>query len=136
MWVFDPVVVGKPCCVQVRGTRITNYRRGDYEGRSGFVVSVSDPRTALETDVMREANVHFDGDDSGRVIAFPPEYLVPIPPRTPKDLVLVLHGPRKGQELVMESVGTDDDATCVVSSVPPGVMFEIAKDVLVQLQKR
>jgi len=46
----------------------------------------------------------------------------------------VLHGPRKGQELIVESLGSDD-APCVVSSVPSGMMFEIEKDVLVQMKK-
>ena len=132
MWLFDPAVVGKQCYVQVKQTRESGYRKGDYEGRCGYVISVSDPRSALETSLEREANVQFDGDDKTEITAFPVRYLVPVPPSNLKDLVLALDGSKKGQMLVVEGIS---GAYCVVSSVPPGVMFEMSKDALVQIRR-
>jgi hypothetical protein len=76
--------------------------------------------------------VHFDGEDLAVVIAFPVEYLVPVQPDSAKDVVVALDGPRKGQVLVVEQVSS---AQCVVSSVGVGVIFEIARDVLVKIKK-
>jgi hypothetical protein len=132
LWLFDPAIAGKQCYVQVLGTLVSNYRKGEYEGRRGHVVSVSNPRTALDSTATQEANVHFDGEDLAVVIAFPVEYLVPVQPDSAKDVVVALDGPRKGQVLVVEQVSS---AQCVVSSVGVGVIFEIARDVLVKIKK-
>jgi accessory colonization factor AcfC len=118
----------------VKQTYLSGYRQGDYEKRRGYVVSVSNPQSALDTTAAREANVIFDGDDRTMVMAFAVEYLTPVQPAAVKDMVLVLDGPRKGQILVVQDL-VAEGPQCVVSSVPPGVMFEISKDILVQIKK-
>jgi hypothetical protein len=129
-WLFEPAVSGKQCYVEIRGTFPSGYRNGIYEGRRGYVVSVFDPQSVINSKAEQEANVRLEGDDTTTPLLI--EYLTPVPPQSAKDYVVALRG--NGEVLVVREL-MEGGSQCVVSRVPDGVMFEIPQDNLVQIQK-
>ncbi|KAG6836124.1 hypothetical protein H0H93_011156, partial [Arthromyces matolae] len=130
LWVFNPAVANylTRTKFEVKGTRLSGYLEGDYEGRCGYITSASRVADSFEQTVM----VKFDSGDDERTILL--EYLEPVLPSKMDEEALVLNerNSRFGQVLVMREK-PDADTVSVSTREQSFAIFEVQKDDLVAL---
>lgn len=125
MWLLEPAFASLHFIVEVKGTRLTGYRDGEYEGKRGPIAPVLNTAVGATTSVYLE-------DVGPEGLTMPIEYLVPVPPWTVKKKVAVLSGSQKGRVFYVRKY---DESQCVVSEYQDAVSFEFPTDILAVLQQ-
>ena len=120
-WLFNPIIANflPRVKVKIEGTKMDHYLNGDYENKRGRIPAVTKVTSEFEQTVL----VYFDSGDSRTIQA---RYVVPLPPTYMGEEVLVIHGPQKGNAMIVREQ-PDDDTITVSSKANPAAVVGIPK---------
>jgi hypothetical protein len=133
LWLIDPAFRGKNVVVEISGRAEGKWAEGEYDGLTGYVLSVFDPRTETTTRTAQfmPLNANHDKD---KVMTVPIEYLLAVNPTAVGDHAIILDDSKKGLEVVLrEETGS---GRWTVGPYQAGFAYEeCAGDRMVKVQK-
>lgn len=119
-WIFDSVLANylHRIKVVVKGTKISQYLNGDYEGKIGRIVAAQ--KTSDRHEHEQTARIQFFDPDEER--SFAVKYIIPHEPKYSGEEVLVFGGKQKGMVLLVRE--KPEDEMIAVSSRQNPVDFD------------
>jgi transcription elongation factor SPT5 len=133
LWLIDPAFRGKKVVVEISGRAEGKWSQGEYDGLTGYILSVFDPRTDTTTRTAQfmPLNANHNKD---KVMTVPIEYLIPVNPTAVNDHAIILNDSKKGHEVVLREESGGGHWTVGPYQVG-SVVYDCAADRMVKVQK-